>query len=235
FERAKCLAMAGDKQNAVNELQRFAAEPLKNTAAAPMALLQLSFLLREQRRANDAANVLAQCRQQHEAALSRDPERADWNAVLQYQHGMALKEAGKLAEARSLFDQGAKQFAGRAEGVESVLRASQCQREEGMAKLEAAHKVQSTAKKPEELAAARRALDEGLRIVGEAVKYLETKNAELKQKQPSAEIRARMLYETAWGYRTLAEAEVVAVRTRMQQELLKKKQDGAVKKEHKEQ
>src|SRR5438132_378569 len=138
FERAKCLAQAGDKGNAINELQRFAGDPLKATTVAPMALLQLSFLLREQHRANDAANLLAQCRQQHEAALSKDPERAAWIVTLQYQHGTALKEAGKLAEARKLFDQVAKQFAGRPEGIEAILRSSQCLREEGLAKIEAA-------------------------------------------------------------------------------------------------
>src|SRR5438876_9393238 len=160
-----------------------------------MALLQLSSLLREQHRAAEAAKILAQCRQQHETALSRDPERAAWVAVLQYQHGMALKEAGKPDEARGLFDQIAKQFAGKLEGMEAALRASQCLREQGQSKLEAAHKARAAARKPEEIAAADRALDDGLHLVSEAVQVLETQAEQLKQKQPNSDIRARMLYE----------------------------------------
>src|SRR4029077_9749312 len=88
----------------------------------------------------------------------------------------------------------------------------------------------AAARKPEETAAANRAFDDGLRVIQEAVKYLEAQAEQLKQKQPNTDIRARMLYETAWGYRNLADAEVAAVRTRMKQELQKKKQEETAKK-----
>jgi TolA-binding protein len=230
FERAKCLAQAGDKQSAINEMQRFQSDPLRTAPVAPMALLQLALLLREQKRPGDAANVLAQCRQQHEGALAADPQRAGWIPALQYQHGMALKEAGKLAEARAIFDQLTRQFVGRSEAMEAALRLGQCLQEEGLVKVEAAHKAQAAAKKPEETAAANRIQEEGLRIVAEAVKYLENQAEQIRQKQPAAEVRARMLYETAWGCRVLAEAEVAGTREKMQQELLKKKQEEAAKK-----
>ena len=45
FERAKCLAQAGDPNGAINELQRFTAE-LKAAPVAPMAVLELATLLR---------------------------------------------------------------------------------------------------------------------------------------------------------------------------------------------
>jgi TolA-binding protein len=231
FERAKCIALGGDKGNAMNELQRFAGDPLRNSAVAPLALLQLSSLLREQHRAADAAKVLGQCRQQHEAALARDPERAAWVAVLQYQHGMALKEAARLDEARALFEQIAKQFAGRPEGIEALLRSSQCLREQGQVKLEAAQKARAAAGKPEQIVAADRAIDDGLRLVAEAVQYLEGQADQLKQKQASPDIRARMLYEAAWGCKTLADAQIAAARSRLQEELLKRKQAEAAKRD----
>jgi tetratricopeptide (TPR) repeat protein len=229
FERARCLAQAGDPQTAINELQRFTGDPLKAAGIAPLALLELSLLLRDQHKPQDAANVLAQCRQQYEGPLNGDKDRAGWVPVLQYQHGMALKEAGKLAEARGLFDQITRQFAGRLEAAEAALRWGQCQSEEGLAKIDAARKAQAAATKPEEQAAAARTRDEGLHFVQEAVKYLENQAEHLKQKAAAVEVRARILYEAAWGYRTLAEAEVLTAREKLQQERLKKLQEEADK------
>src|SRR5262249_37711227 len=152
FERAKCLAQAGDRNGAANELQRFQNDPLKAAPVAPMAVLRLALLLRDQNRAQDAANVLGQRRQQHEKALLRDPERAGWVALLQYHHGLALKQAGKLAEARGVFEQVGKQAPNRTEAAEAALRSGQCLKEEGQAKIDAARKALAAAKKPEETA-----------------------------------------------------------------------------------
>jgi TolA-binding protein len=218
FERARCLAQASDKASAVNELQRFANDPLKAAPVAPMALLQLSLLLREQGRAGDAANLLAQCRQQHEEAIKRDPQRADWVPVLQYQHGLALREAGKLPEARIIFDQVIRQYPARPEAAEAALRFGQSLQEEGLARMGTARKAQASAQKPDETAAAARMLDEGLRLVQEGVRYLESQAEQLAQKQPAAEVRARMLYETAWGYCVVADTEVANARSKLQQE-----------------
>jgi TolA-binding protein len=207
FERAKCLALAGDKQGAVNELQRFTRDPLKGAPPAPMAVLHLAVLLRGQKKAAEAAAVLGKCREQHEQALGRDPERAGWVPLLQYHHGLTLKEAGKLAEARGVFEPLARQMPERPEAAEAALRWGQCLKEEGLAKMEAGRKARAAARKPEETQAAQRTLDEALRLVQEAVKYLEDRAEQLKAKQPAGEVRARMLYEAAWGYRALAEAD----------------------------
>src|SRR5262249_38068707 len=95
FERAKVLAQANDLNGSINELRRFTNDPLKASPIAPMAVVRLAALLRGQNQAQQAADVLNQCRQQHEAGLKIDPARAEWVATLQYQHGLALKEAGK--------------------------------------------------------------------------------------------------------------------------------------------
>src|SRR5262245_21774647 len=69
FERAKCIAQAGDPNQAINELRRFTTDPLRKSPPAPMALLQLATLLRAQNKAAEAADVLAKGREFHEPAL----------------------------------------------------------------------------------------------------------------------------------------------------------------------
>lgn len=229
FERAKCIALAGDRNGAINELQRFHNDPLKTTSVAPMALLRLAQLLREASRAADAVNVLAQCRQQHEPKLANDPERAGWVPLLQYHHGMALKDAGKLAEARGLFEQVSKQAANRPEAAEASLHWGQCLKEEGSAKLDAARKALAAAKKPEENAAAKQAQADALKLVQDAVRHLDAQAEQLKTNPNAADVCARMLYESAWAYRILAEAEIALARERIRVEREQKLQEAAKK------
>src|SRR5262249_55570835 len=104
-ERARCLAVAGDANEACNRLRPFAAEPLKKQPIAPLALVHLATLLRAQEnKAGEAAQVLARCRQQHEKAMLNDPVQSAWVPLVQYHHGVALHEAGRHAEARAVFD-----------------------------------------------------------------------------------------------------------------------------------
>src|SRR5439155_2549610 len=125
---------------AMNELRRFSNPPLKTAPVAPMALLQLATLLREQNKAADAAKVLADCRKEYEPALLKDSERSNWVALLQYHHGLALREAGNLPAARAVFEGLIRQFPNRAETIEAALRRGQCLKEEGQQKVEAARK-----------------------------------------------------------------------------------------------
>src|SRR5262249_44865265 len=46
LERARCIALMGDPNGAINELRRFTNDPLKQAPVAPMGLLQLATLLR---------------------------------------------------------------------------------------------------------------------------------------------------------------------------------------------
>ncbi len=232
IERAKCIAGQGDKNGAMNELRRFTADPLKAAPVAPMALLQLSTLLREQNKAEEAAKLLADCRQQHEGNMAKDPERAHWVWLLQYHQGVSLREANKLAEARTLFDGVAKGAGLRPEASDAALRWGQCLQQEGLAKIDAGQKRLATPNlKPEEIQAARNVVEEGGKNLREAVVYFEQQAEQWRQKQPASESRARMHYEAAWGHRTLAVPEVAAVRLKMQQELLKKAQEEALKKD----
>jgi TolA-binding protein len=232
FERAKCIGQAGDVNGAINELRRFTADPaLLAAPVAPMAVLELATLLRGQNKAAEAADALAKARPQMEPAMLKEPARASWVPLLQYHQGIALREAGKLPEARAVFDTMIAQFPGRPEAAEAALRRGQCLKEEGLQKLDAAQKRLAAGNlKPEELAVVNRTRDEGYKAVSDAVQYLHGQAEQLKQKQPVPYARARMLYEAAWGYRTLAEPEVAAARAKIQEELKKKLLEEAIKK-----
>jgi TolA-binding protein len=231
YERARCLAQSGRQQAAATELRRFRSDPLKNGPVAPLALLELSRLLRGQNKAEEAAQVLAECRQQHEPALLRDPGRSEWVIKLQFHHGSALREAGKLAPAAQVFDGLIRQFPNRPDSAEAALCRGQCLKEEALAKIESARKTLASAGlKPPDQANANRLAEEGYRLLQPAVQYLADQANQLKQAHPAWEVRARMLYESAWGYRELAVPEVSAARARVQQDRLKKMQEEAARK-----
>ncbi len=102
LERARFLAEDDAKQGIIR-LRRFTAGPLRRSAVAPLAILELARLLRgEEGRAGEAARLLEQCRQQDEAALLRDPARRGWVPLLLYHQAQALKESGKPSAARAL-------------------------------------------------------------------------------------------------------------------------------------
>ncbi len=227
LERAKVLAQQPNELgNAQNELRRFTNDPLKNAAVAPMAAIHLATLLRGQNNPAEAANVLGKARELHEANLSKDSERASWIGLLRYHHGVALREAGKLPEARQIFDSVVKMNLARPEGAESALRFAQCLKEEGAQRLEAARKLASN---PKEAAQVQKLQDEGYKLARDAVAFLETQAEQLKKSPGLDEIRARMLYEAAWGTRVLAEPEIEATRKVLALELQKKLSPAAAK------
>jgi tetratricopeptide (TPR) repeat protein len=232
FEWAKCLAQQGDIAGAFKQLSRFRDDPaLKAASIAPMAQVHWATLLRGQNKAGDAAEVLNKARQDHEANLAKDPARAGWIAVLRYHHGLALKESGKLGDARAAFDLVVKQSSGAPESAEAALRFGQCLKDEGMLKIGAARKRLATPNlKPEEIASANKDLDAGMKDVRDAIAYLDTQAEEVKKKDPASEARARMFYDAAWGSRALAEIEIAAARSKIQQELWQKLKDEAAKK-----
>src|SRR5207302_1555468 len=59
--------------------------------------------------------------------------------------------------------------------------------------------------------------------------YLDAQAEQMKQKVPVPEARARVLYEAAWGCRTLADLEVNAARSKIQQEQWQKLKEEAAK------
>jgi TolA-binding protein len=231
FERAKVLAQAGDPNAAMNELRRFANDPLKAAPVAPLGLLHLATLLRAQNKPAEAADVLKQCREQHEAALKADPARAAWVPLLQYHQGVALREAGKRAEARAVFELVMAQSPDRPEAADAALRSGQALKDDGEAKLgEAAKRLANPGLKPEEVAAAKKLQDEGAADLKNASAFFLAKAEQLKAKQPQSEARARMLYEAAWASRALGELETQAAREKARQDLWQKRREEVAKK-----
>lgn len=223
FERAKCLALLNDTNGAINELNRFQSDPLKNSPVAPLALVRLATLMRTQNRFADAVNVMAQGRGQHEGALQNDPERNAWVPLLQYEHALAVKESGKLAEARQMFEATAKQFAGRPEAANALWRAGQCRREELVAAVATAREtVAKPGLKPEQLAAAIQAIEQSLAALRQTADFFRAETAKLAPTAAGSEAYLRMQYETAWCCRALAEAEVEAARKKLQAQALEK-------------
>jgi TolA-binding protein len=230
FERAKVMAQQYDINGAMGQLRRFTNDPLKKADIAPLAQLQLATLLRVENKAQDAANLLANARQTYEATLKGDPNRAAWVPLLQYHHAVALREAGKSGEARALFDQIVKQSPDSPEALEAALRWGQCLKDEGQAKVKEGHKrLENRGASPDEQAAAKKLIDDGNNELRDAAKYFVTQAAALKEKHPDDPSRARMIYDAAWAFRSLADQETAAARDKMIDEQWQKLKDDVAR------
>ena len=141
MENAKCMALAGDKGGAVNELRQFTQDPWQNSSVAPYAVMALASLLREQNQFQPAADALDAARKKHEPGLQKDPDRV---ALLRYHHGLALQEAGKLAEARQALDTINQLVPNKPITAEAALRSAQCRIAEGRKAIETARQQRPT-------------------------------------------------------------------------------------------
>lgn len=230
LERAKVLVRQGDVQGAIHELNRFQHDPLRPTQAAPVAMIHLASLHRARNQPGEAVKVLEIARQQHEGSLAADPKRAELAVALRYHHGLALREAGRLADARNVFSSIARDYAQRPEAADGAWRSGQCRREELLQLLEEARKTLSSAQaKPEETAAAQAKREEVVRGLRELIQYFQDQANAAAQKNPKSESRLRLLYEAAWTCRTLGELEHDAARRKLQEEAQKKKQEELAK------
>jgi len=232
FERAKCLALLGDPNGAAGVLTQFQNAPLSETKNAPLALLRLSVLLRAQGKAAEAVAVMSKCRTQHEGKLAADPARANWAAMLQYEHALAVKESGKVPDARALFDAVARQFAGKPEGMNAQWRASQCKREEAAAQLAVARTAASKqGAKPEELAVANKTVETQTDAIRDAAENFQVQAEQNATTASGSEAHLRMLYEAAWCYRLLADAETGAARLKVQRDAQGRAKSGTAAKQ----
>lgn len=226
FERAKCIAELGDANAAIAEFNRFQQEPFHSSPLAPMAMLRQSILMRSQNKAVEALALITRAREQFEVALYADKSRSDWVPMIQYEQGMAQKESGKLADARSTFEILAKQFPAHPQAASGAWRALQCRREDLTAQLALARKaVGNPSAKPEELAAAKRTIDSIFSNVKTLSDAVQAQSDLIGKTAPVSEARLRILYEMAWCQRMTAEAEIDAARDRMRRDALKRMQD----------
>ena len=226
FERANCLIEQNDLGGAQAELTRFRADPLKGSPIAPLAWLRLAQLLRAQNKAAEAAAVLLEARNNYEAALANDPVRAPWAALLAYHHAVATKEAtvepAKLVDVQKLFEAVAQKYAATPEGPEAAWRAGQCRREEAVARQRLAFAARDKpGLKPEELAAATKQLEEATKALSDAGQFLVQQAGAVAAKAAGSDIHQRLLYEAAWCFQSVADAEIAAARAKLADEQLK--------------
>jgi cellulose synthase operon protein C len=223
IERAKCIAQMGDVNTAMNELRRFTVDPLKQSPMASQAILQLASYLRGQNKAAEAVDLFAKNRDFLEAGLAKDSDKgSSMTALLRYHHGVALREAGKLPQAREMFEAVVKIGGQRPEATEAALRVGQCLKDEGQQRLDTARKLRQSAKKPEDIASVNKISEVGYKFIRDGVAYLEKQAETIKANSAMQDVRGRMLYEAAWGARILAEPEVESARAAIRQEAVKK-------------
>lgn len=226
LQRAECLLEANDVVGATNELNRFKADPLKNAPIAPLAWLRLGAVLRSQNKAAEAAQLLQDARAQYENALVGDPARAAWAPLLGHQHGLGLREAGKLLDAQKAFESVVQKFPGTPEAFEAAWRAGQCRREEAMQRYTAAQvALAKPGAKPEELVAPRQQLQEAVKHLAESATYLVGQAQQAAAKIAGTEVHQRLHYEAAWCYQVVADTEIEAARLKLIDEALKKLQE----------
>ncbi len=137
----------------------------------------------------------------------------------------SLREAGKLDEARTLFDLVARSTPDRPEAWDAALRAGQCQKQAAEKQIaDGRRQLANAGLKPEQHQAAERLISEGAANLRAAAAYLNGQEQQLRNRKPAAEdqqktlaqVRGRALYEAAWALRTVADLDVEAARHRMQ-------------------
>ena len=230
YERARCLVAQKDVGSAMNEYRRFLQDPLRQSPIAPMAVLRLATMLRADKKPQEAIDPLAQTRQQHEAALIADPNRAAWAPLLQYHHAVCLKEAMKLPESLALFENLVLRFPASPEAMDAAWRVQQCKKELVLAKLEPARLVLLRIDaKPNELQDARNVIAGALQEITKFSQTLEQHATVLNTTAKGSEAQLNTFYEIAWCQRLLGEHEVAAAREKLREEARKKRQDELVK------
>ena len=209
LERAKVIALQGDRGNAINALRQFGVEPLQRSPVAPLAFIALATLLREQNELIQAADTLLQARQRFEAQMKADPARAEWIPLLRYHHGVALFEAKKTAEAKVAFDQAIEVAGNKPIAAEAALKSLQCAAEESRRKLENLQKERAKpGLNPDQIKQIDNQLTAAKTDLVAIAKRFDRRADQFKGPLPQSDARARMLYDAAWMFREVNEDPV---------------------------
>jgi TolA-binding protein len=207
FERANVIMMQGDYSGAAGEFRKFLNEPLSKAPCTPLALLRLGTILRLQGKGVEGAAMLSKWLAANKPADGGEDEHT--RLMMRYEQGLSLKEAGKVAEAQAAFEALAKEHPESDEGVRSLWRIVQAEREGIAARLtEARRQVLAVKKDTDKEAAAKE-----LAAATEAMRgWVEKTAAQVAGMKKGGEGAVRLNYELAWGYRMLGEVEVTTAR-----------------------
>ena len=218
LERAKCIAYSGDKNGAINELRRFTQDPLRqNTQVASIAVLQLAVLLREQNKAEEAANLLAEARQRYEPALNnKDNERIrsalSPRRLLTRSPQVAGSTALNWMRLRNWFP--VKRWPLRLGCAADNAGSPRVEKPLNWPGETWQHPTRSPTRSTRRIMPSTRVST----LWKRPLKICKTCAEEFKQTLPGAEVRARMFYESAWAWRAVADHEIAGMRSRMQLE-----------------
>ncbi len=232
LESQKVRALQGDRGGAMNDLRGFLTnDATKNDRVAPLALLHLATMHREQNQPAEAAKVLDEQRKRLDPELAKDPERAEWIGLLKYHHGLAVMETQKFADARKLFDEVMQQANGKPVAAEAALRCGQCKIAEARKAIADGQQLRNQAGNDQNKKnQADQAVQNGRNALFQAAEELVNRAEAFKGAMPTGEGRARMLYDAAWAYRELATDEVNGTREAMRRDAHAKLIDEAKKK-----
>ena len=225
LERARWVRKGGDQDEAVRRLRPFASGPLAGHPLAPLAVVNLCGWMRLQD-GKAAARILARVRRKYEQVLKADPARAEWAPLLRYQQALALQGAGQYAQSRAVLQEIIDDV-GRPESGEARLAWGEGMLAEGQAKVTAADGVLGGAPTEADAAAARQGRADGWATVRAAAAYLEAQARLAGDKAPSPLLQARLFYEAAWVWRSVADEETTVARTHIQDEWKKTAAKGA--------
>lgn len=217
LESARCTTLFGSRM-AENELARFQFEPLKSSPLAAPALVRLGQVMRNSRRSEAAAKMLAAVRAEHEAALMKDRSKITWAAALRFELGMALKDSGQYEQAQEVLQSFLKDFPRQPQAAEIGWRIAQCQREAAMEQLLPVRRLFGRRDSAEQTRSTLAAPLQELRQVGTMML------AEAKQKKDEPDLAAQIAYEAGGCWRTVAEYEAEAARAAAQEEAQRMKQ-----------
>lgn len=215
LERAKVMALQGDKGNAINALRQFGNDPLQKSPVAPLAYIALATLLREQNQIPAAVEAMQQARQKFEGQLAADHSRSEWVSLLRYHHGVALFEANKMPEARQAFEQAIDSGNNKPIAAEAALKATQCQVEEARKKIQGIEMEKAKpGLQPDQITHLDNQLKNAKNDMAEIARRFINRSEQFKGALPQSEARARMLYDAAWTLRGV-EQDAAPVYTRL--------------------
>ena len=219
IEKAKSHIAAGDVDGGIAELAKFGAAPLNASPLVPIAALRHSQALRSKNKAAEAVALLELTRKQHEEALLKGgPPRDVWAIHLHFQHGLALKDAGKSAESKAVMEDFLKRYPDRPEAPEASLRMGQAMALDArnlLASAEASLKridlnadgrIQAQTERQAALLSYRSCATYFLNLL------------KLKEKQPKSTAWPRVHYELAWCYMPAAGVQLRAAHNKLKKE-----------------
>lgn len=213
IEMAKVRALMGDRGGAMNDLRQFTQGERSDSFVAPLAFIHLATLHREQNQPAEAAKILEEARKKYEQPLSQDKDRAEWAQLMKYHHAVALFESAKMPEAKQLFDELVNSARGKPIGGEAALRSGQTTLAIARKQLEKGTQERNQPNlKPEQIQSAERTMQQAREMILQACDQLQQRAGQFAQAMPGSEVRARMYYDAAWGYRSLMDHEILSVR-----------------------